>query len=75
MGQQSQSDRIRQLSIEGRTMGQISQDLGCRYQTVWRTLHRTYQGQMPRVNLVQVAPSQKSQDDGMIVPGQLSMDI
>jgi DNA-binding CsgD family transcriptional regulator len=36
----SQSEKIRRMKLQGKTNGEISKKLGCRYQTVWRTLHR-----------------------------------
>src|SRR5215212_10354941 len=47
----SQSTVIRTLASQGRTNGQISKELGIRYQTVWRTLHRPFQGVVPQTYL------------------------
>ena len=44
----SQSEKIRRLAQKGATNGEIAKKLGCRYQTVWRTLHRPFKGVIPQ---------------------------
>jgi len=44
----SQSEKIRRMATKGKTNGEISKALGCRYQTVWRTLHRPFKGVVPQ---------------------------
>lgn len=45
---ENQSAKIRRMRVkEGKAMGAIAKKLGIRYQTVWRTLHRKYQGVVP----------------------------
>jgi len=51
MATTSQSTKIRNMAAKGKTNGEIAKALGCRYQTVWRTLHRAYQGVVPQDHL------------------------
>ena len=43
----NQSEKIRKLYYEGNNFSKISKKLNIRYQTVWRTLHRSYKGEVP----------------------------
>jgi predicted DNA-binding protein (UPF0251 family) len=47
----SQSEKIRRMAHRGLNNGAIAKKLGIRYQTVWRTLHRPFQGVVPQTAL------------------------
>jgi hypothetical protein len=50
--ERNQSQKIRDMALEGQTNGAIAKALGIRYQTVWRTLNRPFQGVVPQEALV-----------------------
>ena len=47
----NQSAKIRSMASKGASNSTISKKLGIRYQTVWRTLHRSFKGVVPQVEL------------------------
>jgi transposase len=49
---QNQSAKIRSMAQRGMTNGEIAKKLGIRYQTVWRTLNRPFEGKVPQQELV-----------------------
>jgi DNA invertase Pin-like site-specific DNA recombinase len=49
----NQSSKIRKLANSGKSNGEIAKLLGIRYQTVWRTLNRKFQGEIPQEVLIQ----------------------
>jgi DNA invertase Pin-like site-specific DNA recombinase len=52
MAQANQSSKIRAMAKAGKTNGAIAKKLGIRYQTVWRTLNRPFQGKIPQQELI-----------------------
>ena len=49
---QNQSTKIRTMATKGMKNGEIAKKLGIRYQTVWRTLNRPFEGKIPQETLV-----------------------
>ena len=47
VSEKNQSQKIRDLYQGGSSLSTISKQLGIRYQTVWRTLHRPFKGVTP----------------------------
>lgn len=52
MAKTNQSAKIRAMAQRGQTNGAIAKKLGIRYQTVWRTLNRKFEGIVPQEALV-----------------------
>jgi DNA invertase Pin-like site-specific DNA recombinase len=48
----NQSSKIRKMALSGMTNGEIAKKLNIRYQTVWRTLNRKFEGKIPQEELV-----------------------
>ena len=61
MASVSQSEKIRRMAQRGMTNGAIAKKLGCRYQTVWRTLHRPFQGVIPQEHLEETGVRTKAE--------------
>lgn len=49
----NQSSKIRKYAASGKTNAEIAKLLGIRYQTVWRTLNRKFEGVVPQIQLIE----------------------